>query len=118
MNNKPPSCLDSEGKAFWRKHYQHCVDNGSLTDVTASSFELLARMWSVVKRCDPDEDSKAALKFCGLIKQVQAMAKPFGLLGSKPPAGPAKASIADIIRQAVQGPPTASTGQPGAKDAH
>lgn len=95
---RTPKELDEAAGSFFRRHYQGCVDNGSLTDDTIDSFILVCRLHSLIVRCDPDTDSKAAMKFASLLKYYSTLAKPFGLLGSKAPAGKPKASITDILK--------------------
>lgn len=100
---KIPTNLDAEAKAFWKRHAKHCKDNGSLTPETLDSFVLVCRIHSMLQGCDPTRDSKEAMRFSGLMKYFATYAKPFGLLGSKPPAEKKGKSIGEVIRDALGG---------------
>ena len=97
----PTTLKEDEAKAFWKRHVNECIKNGSLTEETVDAFTLLCRLWHYIATTDPHQDSRAAMKFNGLIKHFQTFAKPFGLMGSKPPTKPVK-QIGDIIKDALE----------------
>lgn len=100
MNKQVPKNLDTEARKFWDDHKKACADNGSLTDETYNSFALLCRVWSMLQACDPTIDSKEAMRFSGLVKYYMALAKPFGLLASKPPVKKSK-GIGEILQEVL-----------------
>jgi hypothetical protein len=102
---RPPVWLDDEGKKFFKRHLQHCLDNGSLTEETLDTYAMMCRMWSLSVKSDPDIDSKNAMKFTSFIKYFQTYAKPFGLFGSKAPPGKKAASIADVLKEVLNHAP-------------
>lgn len=98
--HRVPSALDDEGKRHWRKHYQHAVDNGSLTDATVDSFQLMCHYWSLILKTDPESDGKAAMRFVMYTKYYMSLAVVFGLLAKNPPPPKQEKqlTIADILR--------------------
>lgn len=101
MMIKIPSWLDEEAERFWKRHKRQCEENGSLTEETADAFAALCRLWSVWLRCDPDEDSKAAMKFSALLKYLHSYGKPFGLFGGKPPVKKQGKDLGTMIADAL-----------------
>lgn len=94
----PNYLTDPEAKSFFKRHLQECQDNGSLTDETLDAYVLLCRTWGYLCRCDPDADSKAAMKYASLMKYFQLYGSGFGVCGAKKPPGKPKQSLQDILR--------------------
>lgn len=75
-----PDYLDDDAKTYWKKHAKALEDAGILTDRDIESFALLCRIWSLLKNTDPDADPKQAIRFVGLSKQYQSLARQFSML--------------------------------------
>lgn len=75
-----PKWLESEGKAFFKKHSKALTDENKLDERNSDSFALLCQVWALIRATDPLESPQAGLRYIGLIKQYQAIAKMFGLM--------------------------------------
>lgn len=92
---------DKEAIAFFKRHWKQCYDNGSLTDLTISSFALVCKAYSIIVNTDPFKGGQEGMRFNGLLKHYQAMAKSFGLLNTKPPKQNTK-SLQEVTANAIQ----------------
>ena len=75
-----PDYLDPDAKTFWRRHAPALIKAGLLTERDVESFALLCRTWSTMKSVDTTLDPKGIMKFVGLSKQYQTLARQFSLL--------------------------------------
>jgi phage terminase small subunit len=83
---KQPRNLDTEAKAFYRRHSKRLKDQGLLTDSTHDSFVLLARTHSILASLDPHDtaDKMAIIKYIGVSKIYQALSRGFAMNSDKP----------------------------------
>ena len=76
----PTTLKDPDAIRFWKRHAAALASRGILTERDVETFCLLARIWALLERTDPDEDPKQAIRFVGLAKQYQSLARQFGLM--------------------------------------
>lgn len=99
MKLTAPKYLDTVAKDYWKRHAQALHEAGTLTERNVDSFALTCRVWSLMASTDPHADSKSAMKFNGLLKHFLSLAKPFGLIPSKPPTGVKPQTITDVLNE-------------------
>lgn len=69
-----PEWLDTEAKKAW-----HRWKSKVHPDTDADTLALLCDLWSKWRATNPDEDSKQAIRYIALSKQIQSLGKQLGL---------------------------------------
>ena len=99
-----PKWLEGEAKAFFKKHSKALADDDKLNERNSDSFALLCQVWALIRATDPLESPQAGLRYIGLVKQYQALAKMYGLLPNlaKGQSAGGKKDLAAVIREGLR----------------
>lgn len=81
---KCPKNLDSEAKAFWKRHAKRLQEAGTLDESNYDAFVLLCRTHGILATLEPKKEKNGMIVFRSQTKQFMELAKPFGLLADKP----------------------------------
>lgn len=77
---KIPTYLSGEAKRFWQVHAKRLYLGGMLTEADVESFVLLCEIWAMIRGCNPEEDSREAIRYIGLVKQYFQISRQFGMM--------------------------------------
>jgi phage terminase small subunit len=74
MKSRTPDWLDDEGRKAWKRWLPRIRD-----DADPDAVALMCDLWSKWRATDPNVDSKQAIKYISLTKQLHSMWKQHGL---------------------------------------
>lgn len=85
---RKPNNLDAEAGSFWKRHARRLEVQGLLNESTVDSFTLLCRTHSILTQLNPHDpaDKMGIIKYIGLSKIYQALARGFAMNSDKPRA--------------------------------